>query len=121
MRALNLLRPLLGLVALDSGALTAAQGADAPAQEATLVVHAAELASHPIPRALTGKFCEHLGANIYNGMDAQVLRNPTFADYPFATGQTTPDGVVTFQFERERIESELRRQAVRCGWPVAKG
>ena len=117
MRALNLLRPLLGLVALDSGALTAAQGADAPAQEATLVVHAAELASHPIPRALTGKFCEHLGANIYNGMDAQVLRNPTFADYPFATGQTTPDGVVTFQFERERIESELRRQAVRCGWP----
>jgi len=117
MSALNLLRPLLGLVALDSGALTAAQGADAPAQEATLVVHAAELASHPIPRALTGKFCEHLGANIYNGMDAQVLRNPTFADYPFAAGQTTPDGVVTFQFERERIESELRRQAVRCGWP----
>ena len=81
------------------------------------MVHAAELACHPIPRDLAGQLCEHLGANIYNGMDAQVLRNPTFADYPFATGQTTPDGVVTFQFERERIESELRRQAVRCGWP----
>ncbi len=113
MRALN----LLALAALESGQLIAARGADAPAQEATLVVHAAELASNPIPRNLTGKFCEHLGANIYNGMDAQILRNPTFADYPFATGQTTPDGVVTFQFERGRIEGELRRQAVRCGWP----
>ncbi|MGO8678064.1 MAG: alpha-L-arabinofuranosidase C-terminal domain-containing protein [Limisphaerales bacterium] len=112
------LRSLLPhLVAIKLGLVLAVHGADAPAQEAALVIHAAELASYPIPRNLTGKFCEHLGANIYNGMDAQVLRNPTFADYPFATGQTTPDGVVTFQFGREGIEGELRRQALRCGWP----
>ena len=134
MRALNLFRPWLVLVALDLVPVLPLRGADAPPPihqstnpliqvpapapaPAGLVVHAAELASYPIPRNLTGKFCEHLGANIYNGMDAQVLRNPTFADYPFASGQMTPDGLVTFQFERERIEAELRRQAVRCGWP----
>jgi alpha-N-arabinofuranosidase len=111
------LRSLFALAAIGLGLVVAVQGAEAPAQEATLVIHAAELASYPIPRNLTGKFCEHLGANIYNGMDAQVLRNPTFADYPFATGQTTPDGLVTFQFGREQIEAELRRQALRCGWP----
>ena len=111
------LRRLVALFALDLGLAAAAQGADAPAQEAMLVIHPAELSSYPIPRNLTGKFCEHLGANIYNGMDAQVLRNPTFADYPFATGQTTPDGVATFQSGREQIEGELRRQALRCGCP----
>jgi len=98
----------------------AVPAAEAPPFEATLVVHAGELASDPIPRELTGKFCEHLGANIYNGMDAQILRNPTFADYPFATGQMTPDGVAAFQFGREQIEGELRRQALRCGWPEAE-
>src|ERR1035441_8873193 len=50
-------------------------------------------------------------------MDAQILRNPTFSDYPFSTGQMTPDGVVTFHYERARIEEELRRQATRYGWP----
>jgi alpha-L-arabinofuranosidase len=88
--------------------------------EATLRIHAAELEKHRVPRNLTGKFCEHLGANIYNGMDAQILRNPTFADYPFATPEATPDGVSTFQFEREKIEAELRRQAQRSGWPESE-
>lgn len=41
--------------------------------EAVLRVHAGELAPYRIPRELTGKFCEHLGANIYNGMDSQIL------------------------------------------------
>ena len=33
---------------------------------------------------LFGKFCEHLGSNIYGGMEAQVLRNPTFGAWPRA-------------------------------------
>lgn len=96
---------------------TPARGSDAPIGEATLVVHAAEVAPDRLPRNLAGQFCEHLGANIYNGMDAQILRNPTFADYPFSTGQMTPDGIATFHFERGKIEDEQRRQAARCGWP----
>ena len=57
-------------------------------------VHAAERSRYVIPKEITGKFAEHLGWNIYNGMDAQILRNPTFADYPFATGEMSPDGVI---------------------------
>ncbi len=35
-----------------------------------------EDAAEPVPEYLFGKFTEHLGRNIYNGMWAQVLRNP---------------------------------------------
>ena len=87
------------------------------AGRAVLSVRAAERSPHPIPRYITGKFCEHLGSNIYNGMDAQVLRNPTFADYPFWTGQMSPDGVAKFHSDEEKIAQELRRQAERAGWP----
>jgi alpha-N-arabinofuranosidase len=89
----------------------------AEAAPAVLRVNAAQRSPHPIPRYITGKFAEHLGSNILNGMDAQILRNPTFADFPFSTGQTTPDGIVTFQFDRERIGQQLRQGASRLGWP----
>jgi hypothetical protein len=87
---------------------------------ATLRVHAAERAAQAIPRFITGKFAEHLGANIYNGMDAQILRNPTFADYPFWTGQMTPDGLTKFHVDESQITQELRRQALRYGWPESE-
>jgi alpha-L-arabinofuranosidase len=112
-------RPVGRLPSLLLG-LALASGWALPAAEATLRVRTAERSAYRIPPFLTGKFCEHLGANIYHGMDAQILRNPTFADWPFATGQTTPDGVTTFHFEREKIEAELRRQATRQGWPDAE-
>ncbi|MBU6399851.1 MAG: hypothetical protein KGS61_05995, partial [Verrucomicrobia bacterium] len=85
--------------------------------QAALRVHVAERAAHPIPRFITGKFAEHLGFNIYNGMDAQVLRNPTFADYPFWTGEMTPDGITKCYADNNRINQEIRRQATRFGWP----
>src|SRR2546426_7442474 len=84
---------------------------------ATLRIRAGVRSPYAIPPYITGKFAEHLGANIYNGMDAQILRNPTFADYPFWTGQMTPDGVTKFHSEEQKITQELRRQAVRWGWP----
>jgi len=86
-------------------------------EKASLVVYASEKSKHPIPRNITGKFCEHLFFNITNGMDAQILRNPTFSDYPFKTGQDTPDGLATFHYEREQIESNIRSSAGRWGWP----
>jgi len=87
---------------------------------ATLTIDTTQVSAWAIPQNLTGKFCEHLGANIYNGMDAQILRNPTFADYPFWTGQLTPDGITAFQFEPDRIDNELKRQALRAGWPESE-
>jgi alpha-N-arabinofuranosidase len=89
-------------------------------ERATLVVHAAQRSPHPIPRYLTGKFCEHLYFNVTNGMDAQILKNPTFADYSFSTGQMSPDGVATFYYSREDIARQIRADARRWGWPDAE-
>ncbi|MHC4203115.1 MAG: alpha-L-arabinofuranosidase C-terminal domain-containing protein [Planctomycetota bacterium] len=86
-------------------------------EKASLVIYAGEKSPHPIPRYITGKFCEHLYFNITNGMDAQILRNPTFSDYPFRTSQMSPDGVATFHFDRKQIENNIRNSAGRFGWP----
>jgi len=89
----------------------------ATGEKASLVIYTSEKSPHPIPRNITGKFCEHLYFNITNGMDAQILRNPTFSDYPFRTGQESPDGVATFYYERQQIENNIRSSARRWGWP----
>ena len=86
-------------------------------EKASLIIYTDEKSPHPIPRNITGKFCEHLFFNITNGMDAQILRNPTFSDYPFRTGQESPDGVATFHYERQQIENSIRSSAGRWGWP----
>lgn len=86
-------------------------------EKASLIIYPAEKSRHPIPRNITGKFCEHLYFNITNGMDAQILRNPTFSDYPFRTGQNSPDGAATFHYDRKQIESNIRNSAGRWGWP----
>jgi hypothetical protein len=50
----------------------------ADSAKATLSIDASRNSALPISPLLYGKFCEHLGTNIYNGMEAQILRNPTF-------------------------------------------
>ena len=85
--------------------------------KASLVVHAAETSKYPVPRYITGKFCEHLYFNVTNGMEAQILKNPTFGDYPFSTGQMSPDGLATFHYEPEQIARAIRGDAGRWGWP----
>ncbi len=97
----------------------AAESARGP-QRASLVVHTAQKSQYPIPRYLTGKFCEHLYFNITNGMEAQILKNPTFSDYPFSTGQLSPDGVATFHFARDEIARAIRNDAGRWGWPESE-
>ena len=89
----------------------------AAGKEAMIRVSAQEKARQPISKYITGKFCEHLGNNIYQGMDAQILRNPTFADYPFWDGRMSPDGVTVFQSDPREIARQLRQQAQRIGWP----
>lgn len=84
---------------------------------AQVIVRANVKAPYRVPRHITGKFAEHLGWNINNGMCAQILRNPTFADYPFWTGQMTPDGLTKFHADENRIAEEIRRLATRFGWP----
>ncbi len=84
---------------------------------AVLRVRADARSPHAVSPLLTGKFCEHLGSNIYNGMCAEVLRNPTFADFPFGGGGTHPDGGAKFLCDEEAIKGNIRSRAARMGWP----
>jgi len=83
----------------------------------TLRVFADQRSGNRIPPYITGKFAEHLGQNIYNGMFAQVLRNPTLAAFPFATRDMDPDGEAVFQSDRDSIKQALKQYAARSGWP----
>jgi alpha-N-arabinofuranosidase len=103
-----LLCPVLGVVLYAGTAKTS---------HATLRIRAGDRSPYPIPRYITGKFCEHLGFNIYHGMDAQILHNPMLADYPFSAGEQSPDGGVKFHFDREEIARRIRGQAPELGWP----
>lgn len=85
--------------------------------DATLRIRTGDRSPYPIPKYITGKFCEHLGFNIYHGMDAQILHNPTLADYPFSAGEQSPDGGVRFHFDGEQIAKRIRRRAPELGWP----
>jgi len=85
--------------------------ASAEPSRARMRVLSDRLSPHRVSRFVTGKFCEHLGSNILNGMCAQVLRNPTFADFPFHAGGETPDGRARFQCDEARIADDLRRRA----------
>jgi alpha-N-arabinofuranosidase len=116
---LTMKRNTTGLTVLCFGILTLLLdlGICRATEKASLVIYTTEKSEYSIPRNITGKFCEHLFFNITNGMDAQILRNPTLSDYPFRTGQDTPDGVATFYYERQQIERNIRNSAERWGWP----
>lgn len=64
-----------------------------PDDEAEIVLDPTR-SGEPVDERLFGKFCEHLGRNIANGMHAQVLINPTFGPWEFADGAVHPDGGV---------------------------
>lgn len=109
---------VLAVRSVQPAEVTLRKTSDAPDPSRALIrIRTKERSTQVIPRFITGKFAEHLGYNIYNGMDAQILRNPTFADYPFSNGQMTPDGVTKFLVDDNRINEELRRQGTRFGWP----
>ncbi|MFN7138886.1 MAG: alpha-L-arabinofuranosidase C-terminal domain-containing protein [Limisphaerales bacterium] len=71
-----------------------------------------------MPAHLTGKFTEHLGANVYGGISAFVLANPTFGVVPFRTGSNHLDGGVQFMIDEEQIDSRMKLFAARMGWPA---
>jgi len=65
--------------------------------KALIEVFPSRCADQPVSRRLYGKFCEHLGDNIYNGMWAQILRNPGFEPW-HNFGRTDP--VIAHAVER---------------------
>jgi alpha-N-arabinofuranosidase len=99
------------------GLILLALATSAIAASATLRVLADQRSPYPVPNYITGKFAEHLGSNIYNGMSAQIVRNPTFADFAFGAGGETPDGRVRLLSDEERIIAQIRQNASRLRWP----
>ena len=106
----------LVIVALFVWCVSKSRAGDATLK-VTLRIQAHKRSPHQIPKYITGKFCEHLGFNIYHGMDAQILHNPTLAEYPFCVPGTSPDGVAKFHSNHDEIEKLIRQGAPSFGWP----
>lgn len=85
--------------------------------QATLTVVAAQRSRHSVNPWLFGKFCEHLGANVYHGMEAQILFNCAFAQWRFSAGDNHPDGGVREESDREKITRRIAATAQRNAWP----
>ncbi len=51
--------------------------------EAEVNIYADKKAEKPLTRYLYGKFTEHLGQNVYHGLWAQILINPSFEGWQF--------------------------------------
>ncbi len=83
---------------------------------ASLAIDASACAPHRVPPYLYGKFCEHLGSNIYNGMEAQILHNPTFGKWSFVSGTDLVNGGVLVDASLETVKWYANRSAERKGW-----
>ena len=87
--------------------------------QARLTVDTGTRAAHTVNPRLLGKFCEHLGTNIYHGMEAQILFNATFGKWRFSAGDNHPDGGVREESDRKRIEERIEQRARGAAWPSA--
>ncbi len=75
--------------------------------------------SYLISPLIFGKFCEHLGSNIYQGMEAQILFNCTFGKWIFVAGDH-PDGGISEDSDRARIRGKIEGRARRMSFPSAE-
>jgi alpha-N-arabinofuranosidase len=91
------------------------------ATKATLSVDAAKGSEHRVNPFLYGKFCEHLGQNIYHGMDAQILRNPTFSRWQFGAGENLIDGGAIAEIDLKKIGAYCERWTRSLGIPESAG
>ncbi len=87
---------------------------------ARLTIDASNPSAYRVSPLLFGKFCEHLGTNIYNGMEAQILFNPTFGHWVFDAAENDLnriDGGTAAEGDRARIAARIQVYAERLGWP----
>ena len=84
---------------------------------AYLTLDTAPQTEYRISPLLYGKFCEHLGRNIYGGMDAQILVNPTFAKWVFSAGDDGIDGGLKPEYDLEKIGRHAAAFAAHEGFP----
>lgn len=85
--------------------------------EASVRIDPGTRAETPVEPRLFGKFCEHLGNNIYHGMDAQILFNPTFGEWHFRAHERRPSGGFVSENDRERIHEEIEDHGRPLAYP----
>lgn len=84
---------------------------------ATLTIDASRKATNAVSPYLFGKFCEHLGNNIYQGMEAQILFNPTLARWIFNGGTDHVNGGMHAEYDPARMALISAERAERLGFP----
>jgi alpha-N-arabinofuranosidase len=87
------------------------------ASRAQLAIDLSIRSPHPVNPLLYGKFTEHLGQNIYNGIDAQILTNPTFEKWHFSSGDNLIDGGFKEETDLEKLAVQLSHHARWLGLP----
>ena len=87
------------------------------ASKASLTVDLSKVSPHTVNPFLYGKFCEHLGQNIYHGMDAQILRNPTFGKWQFGAGESSINGGSMAEIDQKKIEAQANDWSRHLGVP----
>jgi alpha-N-arabinofuranosidase len=85
--------------------------------KASLRIDSSVRGADPISPYLFGKFCEHLGHNIYQGMDACVLFNPTFGKWIFGGGTDRANGGMYEGGDPARIAVQVAERCQRFGLP----
>ncbi len=78
-------------------------------RRAVLRIDITTRSSYRVNPLLFGKFTEHLGHNIYNGIDAQILMNPTFGKWAFSSGDSLVDGGVQMESDLGKIATQIER------------
>jgi alpha-N-arabinofuranosidase len=86
-------------------------------RRAVLRIDVATRSPHRVNPFLYGKFTEHLGQNIYNGIDAQILMNPTFGKWAFSAGDSLIDGGATVESDLGKIAAQIERYSRWLGLP----
>ena len=81
-----------------------------------LQIQATPSTEYHVSPLLFGKFCEHLGNNIYGGMEAQLLINPTFGKWGFKGARESVDGGIDLEFDRDKIRDHIREFASEYGY-----
>ncbi|MFC4990317.1 hypothetical protein [Saliphagus infecundisoli] len=71
----------------------------------------------PVEPNLYAKFCEHLGRNIYHGMEAEILFNPTFGKWPFHKPGSDVMGGFKQEYDLSEIESLIANHDYHRNFP----
>lgn len=84
---------------------------------ASVTVDAGDRADHTVEPFLYGKFSEHLGNNIYHGMEAEILFNPVFGEWHFRASNRRQSGGLVSENDPDRIDEIVREHGRPLAYP----